>query len=181
LLLSLPTTQHGLDGLLRPPTPTATDPLPLGAGTVLVTDVVPWGNLRVDGKRITPPAARPGPLLPLPIAFGRGRHRLEYQADPFPTLRCLFSVPAAAGSDTCPMVRDGGIDPSLGDARLLDLGATPEALPTDQRRLLTQVVAAALTTTPGTATVAAGDHYLGPTGTAAVARDPVQASLRFAL
>src|SRR5262249_47641471 len=129
----------------------------------------------------TPPAARPGPLLPLPIAFGRGRHRLEYQADPFPTLRCLFSVPAAAGSDTCPMVPGGGIDPSLGDARLLDLGAPPGALPTDQRRLLTQVVAAALTTTPGTATVAAGDHYLGPTGTAAVARDPVQASLRFAL
>src|SRR5262249_46303099 len=148
---------------------------------MFVTRIVPWGIVRVDGTRLTLPADRLGLPLPLPKAFGRGRHQVEYQATPFPTLHCTFSVPAAPSEDTCPLASDAYTDPSLGEVRTLDLGVTPDALPPDQRLLLQQAVAAAFADTPGRATVAAGDHYLGPAGAAAVARDPLQATLYFTL
>src|SRR5262245_57939008 len=111
LLLSLPATRQGISILLRPATPTVTEPVPIGANLVRVTLFVPWGTLHVEGQVVGISGFRP-----LPVVLGRGRHQLDYQADPFPPRSCLFTVPAAV-SDTCPPARDVGTDPSLGAAR----------------------------------------------------------------
>src|SRR5262249_47983966 len=108
------------------PTPTAT--IPLGGDTVFYEHGAPWGRLTVDG-RTSPFGAAPqmGFLV-------RGRHTVVYQADPFPSLRCIISTPESA-ADTCPLdtaFTDMNGRP-LNGRRAMDLGSTLVRLPADLR------------------------------------------------
>jgi len=176
LLLSLPGIQRSLGALLRPATPTPTEPLSVGADRLYFANSVPWGVLQVDGRTTGVPTLDQGPLT-----LARGRHILDYRAEPFRRFRCTVSVPAA-DSDTCPLHRDI-LDSSdlTANARVIDLGATVEALPDDQRFDLTRVVGSALASITGSATVAPGDHYLGTGGAIAVATVSLSVALNFSL
>src|SRR5262249_31395405 len=66
---------------------------------------------------------------------------------------------------------------NLGAVRAVDLGATPDALPDEQRLMLIQVVSSAVLTAAPAQTVVPGDHYLGPDGAVAVAHSPLQATV----
>lgn len=162
-------------------TPTPTLPLTLGMDKFYPIYSVPWGSLRVDG-RIQTFVVQQGQYLPVRIA--RGSHTLEYQAAPFPTLRCTISAPAAP-TDTCPQVSTSSLlfDPVPQDvrglAREIDLGATPDRLPADQRAALSTAVDVALhgDTTFHTY-VAPGERYALANGGIAVAAQPLTATLR---
>src|SRR5262249_14729697 len=143
-----PTARTALVGVLHPPTPTPTPRLSPGDTYFLWKDSVPWGTLLVDGH--------PGPDVrtsgvrfdttgepindpPYSFTLPRGRHTLEYRAAPFPTLRCVLSVPAAR-SDTCPLDHNVPLlkrDETDLHTRYVDLQATPDRLPTEQWVALT--------------------------------------------
>src|SRR5258707_1349735 len=99
LLGSVPDSRTSLGALLHLPTPTPTAPLAFGADQFSAVNGVPWGVLRSDGKQVALSQAQTAFVFSLP----RGRHTLEYRAEPFPVLRCVVSVPQAA-SDTCPLL-----------------------------------------------------------------------------
>jgi hypothetical protein len=166
-----PGTRAVVVGLVVGPTPMATVPLADGNDHFAVENQLPWGTLQIDGQPgpalVPAPSSVPNPTsVPQLITFAlaRGRHHLEYQADPFPPLRCTLSVPAAP-SDTCP------IDPQPIDylvptgrlTRLLDLLGTPDRLSPSEQALLADATQVALARTAAGAagTVAPGDHYLG--------------------
>src|SRR5262249_20351671 len=150
VLFSLPGIQPSLGALLRAATPTAAGPLLAGAEAIYFVDGVPWGMLHVDGRVASIPTLDQGPPT---LTLGRGRHSLDYHADPFRRVRCTISVPAA-DSDTCPLRRDSFGSSDLGaDVRVIDLGATLEALPDDQRFDLMKAVSSALANIRNSATV----------------------------
>ncbi len=77
-----------------------------------------------------------------------GRHTLEYRAAPFPTLKCIVSVPASS-ADTCPLDQADSLPP-MSDwsikpkTRLLDLQATIDRLPATQAQALVAATQAQL-------------------------------------
>jgi hypothetical protein len=174
--------------LLQGPTPTPTPILSPTDSVFSWVDGVPWGALQVDG--------RPGPDLHQPsgqtaqgfsvlpsFTLPRGRHMLRYMAALFPPLTCTVSVPAAP-TDTCPLSRDAvSTDPALlgRSWRVLDLQATIERLPAEQRTALQQAIQALLTASEALATVAPGTRYLGVDGQVQVATQSLQASPQFTL
>lgn len=187
LLLSIPRAPATLAALLHIPTPAPPRPLPIGADTLVLRHIVPWGELRLDGvpvrhlgTALVPPNTQ-GAQLPA-LTLARGTHSLSYVAPPFPSLRCIISVPAAP-SDTCPLAPQEVAGPleTFGLARIVDLGATPALLPQRQHDALVSAVAAALATQSPTTTLAAGEPYLTADGAAAVAREPLVATLRYTL
>lgn len=187
LLLSIPRAPATLAALLHIPTPAPPLPLPVGADTLVLRHAVPWGELRLDGAPVrhletalVPPNTQ-GAQLPA-LTLARGRHSLRYVAPPFPTLRCAISVPAAP-SDTCPLAPQEVAGPleTFGLARIVDLGATPALLPQRQHDALVSAVAAALAAQSSTTMLAAGEPYLTAGGAAAVAREPLVATLRYTL
>jgi hypothetical protein len=142
--------------------------------TVFFGDGVPWGALRVDDQLIGVATISGSPLTLAP-----GRHTVDYRAEPFPHLRCTISVPTA-GSDTCPLFYSGTGQGILAATRMIDLGATLEALPVEQRFALMSAIDSALRDINSSATVAPGSHYAA-SGGAAMARAPLSATLVFTL
>lgn len=163
-------------------TPTPTLPLTLGMDKIYPIYSVPWGTLRVDG-RVQTFVVQQGNYQP--VRLSRGSHTLEYQAAPFPALRCRISAPAAP-TDTCPQVTTSPrlpFDPVLPDVRDLgreiDLGATTERLPASQRAALSAAIDAALNGDMAFHTdVAPGERYATANGGIAVAAQPLTATLR---
>jgi hypothetical protein len=153
---------------------------------------VPWGQLVIDGK--------PGPDVrgsaikqdaqgaPQGAAFhlARGRHTLEYRADPFPTLACRVSVPAST-SDTCPLAHVLDFSFLVPDApatRFLDLQATIDHLPrasVDALATTTQSYLTSLAKALPFGTLAVGDHYLDAAGQLAQARSAWRITPQFRL
>src|SRR5260221_5443435 len=138
LVAVTPGARSAVVGAVLGPTPTATTALLDGNDRFAVEDPVPWGTLLIDGRpgpKVTPVQHATQTSPPQLITFGlaRGRHQLEYRADPFPVLHCALSVPAAP-RDTCP------IDPQVIDllvsdgsyTRLLDLRGTAHPPPAAQ-------------------------------------------------
>jgi hypothetical protein len=187
LAATLPNAGATLRAALGIPTPVPTAPLPIGAGTFLIEDTVPWGTLLVDGHpaRFVPPEpvalAGSGPTAPT-FVLGRGRHAVEYRAAPFPTLRCVISVPAT-GDDTCPLVQPSPGDPvhAFGAVRVLDLQARPERLPPEQEAALASAVATQLNADSGSVMVSVGERYLATDGSVRTASEPLRAQLVFAV
>jgi hypothetical protein len=110
-------------------------------------------------------ATQVGSPLNHPFHLPRGHHLVEYRAAPFPTLKCVISVPAS-GRDTCPLhhatdVTDLLRTPPL--VRILDLQATIDRLPTAQTiALLTaaQLALASLADAFSIGTLEVGDHFV---------------------
>lgn len=168
LLLSTQRDPHAaLATLLGIPSPTPTATLAPGAPVFLVAHRVPWGVLTIDGKpndAFDIEQAIDGDPLNTPASFllSRGRHSVVYVAPPFTTLHCTVSVPSAA-HDTCPLVvPDAQLQHFVvGNARILDLGATLDRLPAQPLADLDAAAAAAIGVSTPAVTAHAGDHYLG--------------------
>ncbi len=170
-------------------TPTPTLPLTLGMDEIYPIYSVPWGTLRIDG-RVQTFTVQQGVYRP--VRLSRGSHTLEYQAAPFPTLRCTISAPAAP-RDTCPQFNPqttpsslpfDPVPPDIRDlGREIDLGATPERLPASQRAALSAAIDAGLNAAQNGDTafhtdVAPGERYATANGGIAVASQPLTATLR---
>jgi len=175
LLLVPAGTRASILKALIPPSPAPTATPQAGDDTFLWEHSVPWGRLLIDGQ--------PGPDVrgsamykntqgfPLGAAFhlSRGHHTLEYRAAPFPTLRCVISVPPAR-ADTCPLDLKSDITYFLLSApqtRVLDLQATVDRLPAAHAQALiaaTQAALTALASARPQGTIALGDHYLDGAG-----------------
>jgi hypothetical protein len=170
LAMASPEARSALVGLVVAPTTTATPSLAGGQDRIAVENQLPWGTLLVDGRPgpalapLQPGTATSPPRLPT-LGLSRGRHILEYRADPFPVLRCTLSVPAAPG-DTCPTRWGNGyVGPIVIDGpatRLLDLEGTVDRLPASEQVGLVSATRDALTAAAvgATDTLAPGDHYL---------------------
>ena len=161
-------------GLLRIATPTDLPPVPLDATWFYLENGIPWGVLTIDDhKRADLDTGTLATLL-LP----RGRHTFAYDAAPFPPLRCVASVPADA-HDTCPLDREFTPDTGapLGLKRALDLSATLDRLPADQRAALDTAAQRLIALDPTPATVAPGERYRDADGTIVTATQPLRATL----
>ncbi|HZC78484.1 MAG TPA: hypothetical protein VE258_12090, partial [Ktedonobacterales bacterium] len=139
---------------------------------------VPWGILRADGNVVSLYSAQTIYAFSLP----RGRHTLEYRAEPFPVLRCVVSVPQAA-SDTCPLKTAADADVKIleGVGRYLDFRCTLHALSDQQQVALEALIQHALDALQLTTTVPPGARYLGADGTAQTATAALAATFRYHL
>ncbi|MGZ3673717.1 MAG: hypothetical protein ACXVCO_05360 [Ktedonobacterales bacterium] len=138
------------------PTPTAT--IEPGGNIAYYENGVPWGKLTLDGRSMPIDGTLKSVFL------GRGRHTLLYRADPFPSLHCTISTPAAA-SDTCPLdtTFTNRLPHAIGN-RAVDLGSTIERLPAAQRDALIALVRSQVEYTSPVTTVRPGEHYVGVDG-----------------
>lgn len=170
VLVSNPGATRALQTDIFPPTPT----LAPGADTVWLYNVVPWGKLTIDGH------AKPTPDSATALSLARGQHSLVYEAAPFRTLRCTFSVPQAS-SDTCPLANNDQNQPNPRPAneRGFDLGTTPEKLPDISRMELLAGLQRQLDGFTTTTQLAPGDHYGTPDGTVQVAQQPMSVTLEY--
>jgi hypothetical protein len=181
VLASVPNSQATLRKLLGIMPPTATATLEPGEDTFVAVQTVPWGKLLSDGEAIQP-VQGPGGELTLSFTLPRGTHDLEYNAAPFPQLKCQVSVPARP-HDTCPL-NDGSfpgpqfISPA---ERTLLLGATFDRLPQDQQLILLKMAGGALYSQSASAQGQAGDHYLTGDSGVQVASAPFRAALVYML
>ena len=99
---ALPTVNR--DAFLRlvtPPTPLPIATPQAGDDAFLWEHSVPWGRLFIDGKpgpNVSGSAVRQSDGLPdgAPFHLARGHHTIEYRASPFPTLKCVLTIPACA-------------------------------------------------------------------------------------
>jgi hypothetical protein len=189
LVAVTPGARSAVVGAVLGPTPTATTALLDGNDHFAVEDPVPWGTLLIDGRpgpKVTPvqPATQTSPPQLITFGLARGRHQLEYRADPFPVLRCTLSVPAAP-RDTCP------IDPQVIDllvsdgpyTRLLDLRGTADRLPAAQANALADATQRVLdaAAAEGQGVLAPGDHYLGADAQVTVAGERLTAEPTYTL
>jgi hypothetical protein len=190
-VLLLPTSNR--EAFLRlvtpPPFPTAT-PQP-GNDAFLWEHTVPWGQLFIDGKPgpdVSGSAVRQSDGLPEGAVFhlARGHHTIEYRAAPFPTLKCVLTVPVERG-DTCPLERTGDfsfLTPTAPATRLLDLQATVDRLPKAQADALVAAAQAELTSLAASLPVGSltpGDHYLDGAGQLAQATTTLRIEPQFHL
>ena len=176
LLGSVPDSRTSLAALLHLPTPTPTAPLAFGADQFSAVNGVPWGVLRSDGKQVALSQAQTAFVFSLP----RGRHTLEYRADPFPALRCVVSVPASP-RDTCPLLTATDAVHNIGVGRYLDFRCTPQTLPAQQVAALETVIQRGLNALQLTTTVPPGARYLGADGTPQVATAALTATFSYRL
>jgi hypothetical protein len=183
---SNPGAPAALSALIRLPfSAPATPPGASDAGerSFMTLDGVPWGTLLIDGKR-DPHANTRLALYQGSFTLPPGRHTLEYRADPFPTLRCVVTVPTGP-ADTCPLIssQQAGTlaDPFPPATRLLDLRATPASLPSSQQAALVAAIQSALVqrVPAETATVLPGERYVTAGGSVAIATQPLQASFLY--
>jgi hypothetical protein len=189
LVAVTPGARSAVVGFVIGPTPTATQTLDGGRDAFAVEDQVPWGRLTIDGHpgpQLYPAQSVTQFTLPQLATFvlARGRHQVEYRADPFPTVRCTLSVPAAPG-DTCP------IDPQVIDylvttgrfTRLLDLGATVDRLPAEEALALAHATQRALDDAAAGAggTLLPGDHYADADGRVTTASEALIADPTYTL
>src|SRR5258707_2735144 len=189
LVAVTPGARSAVVGAVLGPTPTATTVLVDGRDRFAVEDQVPWGTLLIDGHpgpTLIPGLQTSNTGLPQVMTFGlaRGRHQLEYRADPFPMLRCTLSVPAAP-RDTCP------IDPQVIDylvsdgpsPRLLDLRGTVAPLPAAPANALAEATQRTLdaAAAAGQGVLAPGDHDLGVDAQVTVAGERLTAEPTYTL
>jgi hypothetical protein len=184
LLAVTPTASRTFAAWIGLPTPPHPTPLPLGSGTFLLANTVPWGELEIDAHS----AARLGIALHWPYGGNQiptfsltpGTHELVYRAEPFAPLRCHVSVPAAP-TDTCPLLPlDSNSPLSLpANSRVLDARAVPQLLPPPAFTALANAVVQQLEAWSGTARLTPGDHYLATDGHVVVAQYSAQATLRY--
>ncbi len=163
--------------LLQIPTPTPEPTIAPNGDAIYFANAVPWGTLTIDNKRLSNHE-----LITHEFngnVLSRGRHHLVYQARDFPTLRCTLSVPQAP-ADTCPLDTTTGATARqlTGEAgRTIDLGASLDHLPADQRDALGKAITVALQAQALSATIAPGDRYLDPQGNIATASEPLTLTL----
>lgn len=164
-------------GLFPTPVPTAT--LADGADTFYMVNAVPWGRLRADGKDLSVTFSVQSVTF---FNLSLGRHTIQYDAPPFPSLRCSVSVPAAS-SDTCPLytLPSDSNQPIRDTNRGIDFGDTLSRLSPNDYQALVTLVSRSLAAPVATATVPAGGRYQGANGKVLVAATPLKAQAFYTL
>lgn len=166
-------------GLFPTPAPTAT--LAPGGDSFYMADGVPWGRLLADGKLVDVSYSSQQPSI---FSLSTGHHTIEYDAAPFPRMRCTVSVPAAK-ADSCPLFTpDQGwaTNNSILDAtRGLDLGAKLSRLPPESLKALVAATEQSLGAPISTTTVPAGGRYQSANGNVVVTTEPLQAQMFYIL
>jgi hypothetical protein len=186
LFARAPGIGEALSQALRLPTPIPTAAPPLGANVVYVQHGLPWGTLRLDSNPVAYVDTEQGytgkELRYTSLHIPPGRHQLTYRAEPFPTLRCWISAPAAQ-RDTCPVAigpfRD--VQPPFAAERVLNLGGDPVHLPVSQQAALQEAAARYIATLTPSATIVRGATYADDTGAPQVASEPMTATLSYVL
>ncbi|HKB46493.1 MAG TPA: hypothetical protein VKC57_02280, partial [Ktedonobacterales bacterium] len=176
LLGNVPDSRMSLAALLHLSTPTPTAPLAFGADQFSAVNGVPWGVLRADGKPVALAQSQAVFVFSLP----RGRHTLEYRAEPFPVLRCVVTVPVSP-RDTCPLLTATDAVHNIGVGRYLDFRCTPQTLPAQQVAALETVIQRGLDALQLTTTAPPGARYLGADGTPRVATAALTATFSYRL
>jgi hypothetical protein len=153
------------------PTPTATL---FGEENTFYMDVsVPWTKVFLDGHLIHPPRNNE-----IPLKLARGRHLIEWHAEPFQNQSCIMSVPFAL-SGTCAFAVD---EPGLGlqdpFAEMILLHDSLTSLPAGLRATLIGAVQQAFAKVPTSQLVQPGELYAGPDGYT-TATQPLKATLHF--
>ncbi|HEU5439811.1 MAG TPA: hypothetical protein VFU88_11030 [Ktedonobacterales bacterium] len=181
LALTQPDPWASVGSYLHLPTATPTPTIPLGGSIFFVQHEVPWGKLTVDGQPNTATdLAQAAYLSQTEFSFilDRGKHTIVYEAPPFTTLKCTVSVPASS-KDTCPLAAPSaeGRQYVQGAARVIELGATLDHLPTAPRAALDVAAQAAVAITTKPVRVAAGERYMGADGMIQTAAQDMRATL----
>lgn len=147
-----------------------------GVETIYYENGVPWGTLSLDGRAVYRSSSQLFGML----QAAKGQHILTYSDPPFAPLRCRFTVPLSL-SDTCPLE----IAPPSNAAanslfvRVVNLGATPDALPKDSFQQLVSATNIALHGMLSASLLLPGSQYLDAHGHPAVAMQPLLATLSF--
>ena len=124
----------------------------------------PWGRLFVDGTQATLLSAGNSTL----VYLTPGQHQLLWRAAPFVDQRCIFTVPAGSGRDTCNhpeflMPSNPPSTPiSAGPGAIIRFPATLNQLPANQRAALIQAAQSAFDSIDPrqlTETVHPGENY----------------------
>lgn len=155
------------------PSPTPT--VPPGSDIVLLAHTVPWGELRVDGRKDL--ARYLGDVQGYhAYRLALGRHALDYMAAPFLTVHCTLSVPRSA-SDTCKMPdsRELANHPIGAVLGALNMGATVLAMDSHVRAKL-QTLLEHGSSYP-TVSIQPGTHYRDQHGNAAIAQEPMTVAM----
>lgn len=146
-------------------------PLTAKDTAVIFADTVPWGQLRLNGHLVD--------LSKIdnqhPLILPRGRNAITYIAAPFPTVRCIASVPAAS-QDTCKLQEWGY--PSF-TGRELDMQAQPGYLRAADFQRLIAAIQQQLDALSTTIHILPGDHYFTPDGTFATATQAFDITLNY--
>jgi hypothetical protein len=158
------------------PSPT---PLP-GRNMVYLERGAPWGSVSLDGKRRED--VNLGLTSPL-VTLTPGHHRLTVTQQPFPTLSCTISSPAAR-RDTCPLISPtesqelqfGNPAALPTGSRIVNLGARFDRLPADEAAALEEAVGAQILPPSTPTTIRPGEHYQRDDGSVAVASEPLMAT-----
>lgn len=149
-----------------------------GDVTVYFENGVPWGTLWLDRHRVHQSASQ----LFGSLEVGKGHHTLKYSDPPFPTLSCTFDVPMGT-TNTCPLE----ISPSASAAAsgiyvpIVDLGATPDRIPSSSHQELVSTVDGALQNLSSSTLLLPGSSYLDSRGKPEVATQPLMATLHFSI
>ncbi len=158
-----------------------------GASLVYLQVLPKWGRVLVDGHVLSPiPVASlviPGQIPPLQLA--RGVHTLQWQAEPFNSVRCVLVVPLPSKGSTC-QVAQSRQNQFTDQAWLVSLPVSLADLPMSSRATLLQDAQNLLTTFQKTETVQTGERYVVVVTQAQqpsmqVARQPLLATLSFEL
>lgn len=147
-----------------------------GDETVYFENGVPWGTLWLDGHRVRQSASQ----LFGSLQVGKGHHTLTYSDPPFPKLSCHFDMPISR-TNTCPLE----VSPSASAVMsgiyvpIVDLGATPDRIPSSSREDLVNAADGALRGLSSSTLLLPGSSYLDVQGKPEVAARPLLATLHF--
>lgn len=162
-------------GAFYHPTPT----LPPGADLFYVETNPPWGHVYVDGKVMS--------HLPVigeeaPIQLSRAQHTISWLADPFDTQKCTVTVPPVIDEDSCHFNRTAAA-PSGAVAWVVSFTPSLVNLRPDRRAALVDLIEQQINQGIEPQTVRPGEAYAVDSGGQrfAIARQPLQATLRFSL
>ncbi|GHO86303.1 hypothetical protein [Dictyobacter formicarum] len=141
----------------------------------------PWGNAVVDGK---PVAYLPQATTETPLSLAPGQHTLQWNAEPFPSQNCTFTVPVhSLPGQNCVLTEL--TDNSRADATyMVSFPARPAltSLAPEQQHALLQAMQAYLDTLQSHETVHPGEPFsYNATSPIQTATHPMSANLRFLL
>lgn len=121
------------------PTPTAT--LVPGSDRFYLETDVPWTSVSLDGQPVRP--HHPGSDPPLRLA--RGRHQIEWQANPFQPQRCTVVIPRTFFDSICAIDFVANTqDPLAFPAQVIELHESLDTLAPNQQEALTSALQARL-------------------------------------
>jgi hypothetical protein len=162
-------------GTFYHPTPA----LPPGADLFYVETNPPWGHIDIDGKSIS--------HLPVvgeeaPLQLSRTQHKIGWVADPFETQICTITVPPIIDENSCHFNRTAAT-PSGAVAWVISFSPSLLNLRADKRTALVDAIQQQINQGLEPQIIRPGEVYAvnGSNQQFSVARQPMQATLRFSL